>query len=188
MTESNKEPLVIIGKLVLISVLAALLLGITYIPTSAQLEQNIIAAQKEILGGLMPAAQNFEPVMGAENAEGQREILYYRGVDDSGNIIGYAFFKEHGGAQGPLVVAGAVDASFSNVLGMDVLSHEETPGLGSKITTADFRGQFKDIPLSQLALSSSGGSIDALTGATISSQAVVDAMNEKIGEIEDAEA
>ncbi|KXS45188.1 RnfABCDGE type electron transport complex subunit G [Methanolobus zinderi] len=188
MTDSNKQTAVVIGKLVLISVLAALLLAITYIPTSAQLEENMIAAQKEILGQLMPNAQNFEPVEGAENAEGEREILYYRAVDDSGNIIGYAFFREQGGAQGPIVVAGAVDSSFSNVLGMDVLSHEETPGLGSKITNTEFRSQFEDIPVSQLALSSSGGSIDSITGATISSQAVVDAMDAKIEEIEEAEA
>ncbi|MDW7730924.1 MAG: Rnf electron transport complex subunit RnfG [Methanolobus sp.] len=188
MTESNKEIAVVIGKLVLISVFAALLLGITYIPTSAQLEENMIAAQKQILGELMPNAQNFEPVEGAEDAEGEREILYYRAVDDSGNIIGYAFFKEQRGSQGQIVVAGAVDSSFNNVLGMDVLSHEETPGLGARITTQEFRSQFQGVPVSQLALSRSGGSIDALTGATISSQAVVDALDAKIEEIEGAEA
>jgi len=188
MTDSNKQTVVVIGKLVLISAFAALLLGLTYIPTSAQLEENIIAAQKEILSGLMPDAQNFEPVEGAENAEGEREILYYRAVDDSGNIMGYAFFQEQRGSQGQIIVAGAVDSSFSNVLGMDVLSHEETPGLGARITTQEFQSQFRDIPVSQLALSSSGGSIDALTGATISSRAVVNALDTKIGEIEEAEA
>ena len=188
MTESNKDTIVVIGKLVLVSMFAALLLGLTFIPTSEQLEQNIIAAQKEILSELVPEAQNFEPVEEAEDAEGQSNILYYRAVDDSGNIIAYAFFKEQSGSQGPIVVAGAVDSSFSNVLGMDVLSHEETPGLGSKITSTDFRSQFEDVPVSQLELSSSGGSIDAITGASISSKAVVDAMDSKIEEIEDAEA
>lgn len=188
MTDSNKDNFVVIGKLVLISVFAALLLGITYIPTSAQLEQNILAAQTEILSELMPSAQNFEPVEGVENVEGEREILYYRAVDGSGNIIGYAFFQEQRGSQGPIVVAGAVDSSFTNVLGMDVLSHEETPGLGARITTPEFQSQFRGVPVSQLALSSSGGSIDALTGATISSRAVVNALDSKIEEIEDAEA
>lgn len=184
MTESNKETVVIVGKLVFISVLAALLLGITYIPTSEQLEQNIIDAQTRILGELIPDAQEFEPVEGAED---DGEILYYRAVDDSGNIVGYAFFQEQRGSQGPIVVAGAVDSSFTNVLGMDVLSHEETPGLGAKITTQDFQSQFQGVPVSQLALSRSGGSIDAITGATISSQAVVDALDSKIEEVEDAE-
>jgi electron transport complex protein RnfG len=70
---------------------------------------------------------------------------------------------------------------------MDVLSHEETPGLGAKIVEDGFQSQFIDIPTESLGLSSAGGSIDAITGATISSQAVVDALNTKISEIEEAE-
>ena len=188
MTESKNETLMIIGKLVLISVIAALLLAITYIPTQAQLEENVIAAQKAILADLVPEAENFDPVEGDANAEGEREVLYYRAVDGSGNIIAYAFFQQQKGSQSMIVVAGAVDSSFSNVLGMNVLSHEETPGLGARITTAEFRDQFKGVPMQQLGLSRSGGSIDALTGATVSSQAVVTALNTKIDQIETAEA
>jgi electron transport complex protein RnfG len=188
MSESNKDTIVVIGKLVLISVVAALLLAITYIPTQAQLEENVIAAQKAILAELVPEADSFDPVEGPENAEGEREVLYYRAVDGSGNIIAYAFFQQQRGSQGMLVVAGAVDSSFSNVLGMSVLSHEETPGLGAKITTPAFRNQFNDVPMQQLALSRSGGSIDAITGATISSQAVITALNTKIDQIRTAEA
>ena len=47
-----------------------------------------------------------------------------------------------------------------------MLSHAETPGLGSKIIEPAFRQQFNGVPLSQLKLSSSGGSIDSITGAT----------------------
>ncbi len=190
MTGSKNETLMIVGKLVLISVVAAVLLGVTYIPTSEQLERNVIAAQEAILRELIPDAQNFDPIegTGVVGEDGQREILYYRAVDSSGDIIGYAFFKEQQGSQGLIVVAGAVDASFTEVLGMNVLSHEETPGLGAKITTPAFQEQFKGVPLEQLGLSKSGGSIDAITGATISSQAVVTALDTKIDQIETAEA
>ncbi|MDK2833027.1 MAG: H+/Na+-translocating ferredoxin:NAD+ oxidoreductase subunit [Methanolobus sp.] len=188
MSESNKDTAVIIGKLFLISAVAALMLAVTYIPTQAQLEQNIIAAQKAILADLVPEAANFDPVEGPENAAGDREVLYYRAVDGSGNIIAYAFFQQQVGSQGMIVVAGAVDSSFSNLLGMDVLSHVETPGLGAKITTPAFKNQFRGVPMEQLALSRSGGSIDAITGATVSSQAVVNALDTKINEIEAAEA
>jgi electron transport complex protein RnfG len=188
MSESNKDIVVVIGKLVLISVVAALMLAITYIPTQAQLEENVIAAQKAILAELVPEADSFDPVEGSANAEGEQEVLYYRAMDGSGNIIAYAFFQQQRGSQGMIVVAGAIDSSFSNVLGMNVLSHEETPGLGARITTPAFRNQFNDVPVQQLALSRSGGSIDAITGATISSQAVITALNTKIDEIEGAEA
>jgi electron transport complex protein RnfG len=71
---------------------------------------------------------------------------------------------------------------------MDVLRHEETPGLGARITTPAFQNQFDGAPVQQLALRSGGGSIDAITGATVSSQAVVTALNSKINQIRTAEA
>lgn len=188
MSESNKDTAIVIGKLVLIACVAALLLAITYIPTQAQLEQNRIAAQQAILAELIPGAEDFDPVEGPVNAEGQAEILYYRALDGSGNIVGYAFFQRQTGYGGPIMVAGAVDPSFSNVLGMDILSHEETPGLGARITTPAFQNQFNGAPVQQLSLRSAGGSIDAITGATVSSQAVVSALNTKISQIRAAEA
>ncbi|WP_342304219.1 Rnf electron transport complex subunit RnfG [Methanolobus sp. ZRKC5] len=189
MSESNNETIVIVGKIVLISVVAALLLGITYVPTSAQLKINEETARTAILGELIPEANNnFEAVEGdLVDDDGNRDVLYYRAKDSSGNIIGYAFFKQQAGAQGPLVIAGGVDDSFATVRGMDVLSHEETPGLGAKIIEDDFRSQFNGIPVASLSLSSSGGAVDSITGATISSQAVIDALNSKIIEIEEAE-
>ncbi|WP_292466301.1 Rnf electron transport complex subunit RnfG [Methanolobus sp.] len=189
MSESNKDTFMVVGKIVLISVVAALLLGITYVPTSAQLKINEANSKTSILGELIPEANNnFEAVYGdTVNEDGESNVLYYRALDSSGNIIGYAFFREQAGAQGAIVVAGGIDSTFSTFRGMDVLSHEETPGLGAKIVEDSFQNQFVNIPLASLALSSSGGSIDAITGATISSQAVVDALNSKIGEIEEAE-
>lgn len=188
MSESNKDTAIVIGKLVLISVVAALLLGITYVPTSEQLKINEANSKKEILGDLISEANGFEEVYGdTVDADGNPVVLYYRALDSSGNIIGYAFFKQQAGAQGPLVVAGGVDSTFETFRGMDVLSHEETPGLGAKIVDEPFQSQFEDIPTASLGLTSSGGSIDAITGATISSQAVVDALNTKISEIEEAE-
>nr|WP_321497436.1 Rnf electron transport complex subunit RnfG [uncultured Methanolobus sp.] len=189
MSESNKDTAIVIGKIVLISVVAALLLGVTYVPTSAQLKINEENSKKEILGALIPEANNnFEAVYGdTVDVDGNPIVLYYRALDPSGNIIGYAFFKEQAGAQGQIVVAGGVDSTFTTFRGMDVLSHEETPGLGAKIVDDSFQSQFINIPIASLGLTSAGGSIDSITGATISSQAVVDALNTKISEIEEAE-
>ncbi|MGM0771471.1 MAG: Rnf electron transport complex subunit RnfG [Halobacteriota archaeon] len=190
MTESNKDVVVIIGKLVLIAVVASALLAGTYVPTSEQLKKNYEEARTATLAELMPQAAEFEAVYGDQviNDDGDREILYYRAKDSSGNIVGYAFFRQQPGAQGMLEVAGGVDASFDEVTGMSIMSHVETPGLGSKITEPAFRDQFKNLKVSDLSLSKSGGEIDSITGATISSQAVVDALNAQIEVIEGAEA
>ncbi|TQD25138.1 Rnf electron transport complex subunit RnfG [Methanolobus vulcani] len=188
MSDSGKETAIVIAKIVLISIVAALLLGITYVPTSAQLKVNEANAKTEILAGLISDAASFDPVYGdTVDDDGNPVILYYRALDSSGSIIGYAFFQSQTGAQGIIVVAGAVDSTFSYVYGMDVLSHSETPGLGAKIVTDDFQSKFIDVPLASLSLSKDGGAIDAITGATISSTAVVDALNTKISEIEEAE-
>ena len=68
-----------------------------------------------------------------------------------------------------------------NVLGIDIISHTETAGLGA-VAAADsakgeaFRSQFVGLSES-LAVDKDGGQIDALTSATITSRAVVTGVN-----------
>jgi electron transport complex protein RnfG len=188
MTESRKDIAATIGKLVLVGLVAALLLGLTYVPTQDQLKQNEIKAKEEALNEVIPSASEFEPVYSGEiNEDGGQEVLYYRAFDSSGNLIGYAFFRQQSGYQDVIELAGGVDSSFNEIIGMKVMKHSETPGLGAKITTEDFRSQFDNLPLKDLQLSTNGGSVDSITGASTSSQAVVDGLNSKIDQIEEQE-
>lgn len=181
MTESGRDVAVIIGKLVLVCLVASLMLGLTYVPTQEQLEINKIEAQEEAMKEVVPSASDFEPVESGE------QILYYRALDSSGNLVGYAFFSEKNGYDGPVEVAGGIDSSFNTITGMAVLDHSETPGLGAKITEDKFKNKFSGLAVEDLQLSQNGGSIDAITGATTSSHAVVDALNSKIDEIKEHE-
>lgn len=65
----------------------------------------------------------------------------------------------------------------------------ETPGLGAKIVEEDFQTQFGNITASDVSLAGDGGQIDGITGATISSSAVVDGVRnsiiDKIGKIKE---
>lgn len=189
MTDSNKEFLMVVTKLVVISAVAAALLGITYVPTQAQFTKNQEQAMNLKLLEVLPDA-TFEAVYGDQvNSEtGEKEILYYRAKDASGNVIGYTFLSSETGAKGDIVVVGGVDSTFSTITGMSILSQAETPGLGSRIAEDAFVDQFNALPLSQLSLSSSGGSIDSITGATMSSQAVIDALDSKVESIKSIEA
>ncbi|MCD4703191.1 MAG: RnfABCDGE type electron transport complex subunit G [Methanosarcinaceae archaeon] len=190
MSESRNEAIEIIGKLVLVSVVAAFLLGMTYVPTNDQLKINYEESRKITLNEIMPQADSFEAVYGDTviNEEGDREILYYCAKDTSGNLIGYAFFREYTGSQGMIEVAGGVDSSFRTITGIDIMRHSETPGLGAKITEPKFKDQFINVELEKLSLSGDGGAIDSITGATISSQAVVDALNAQVSVVKKAEA
>lgn len=78
-----------------------------------------------------------------------------------------------------LMVGFTPDGAISNI---EVLEHKETPGLGTKMALPAFKDQFKGLKLSelpgeQLKVKKEGGSVDAITAATISSRAFCDAVN-----------
>ena len=67
------------------------------------------------------------------------------------------------------------------VLGISVISHTETAGLGAVAAAANsageaFRGQFVGME-GTVAVSKDGGAVDALTGATITSRAICEGIN-----------
>lgn len=62
------------------------------------------------------------------------------------------------------------------VTGVSIISMTETSGLGDNASKADFRDQFAG-STGELAVNKDGGTIDALTGATITSRAVTDGVN-----------
>ena len=77
------------------------------------------------------------------------------------------------GSQSMLALAIGVDND-GVITGVSVIDHGETPGLGAKSTEAEWRAQFVG-QSSGLALDKKGGEVAPLTGATITSQAIVDA-------------
>lgn len=95
-----------------------------------------------------------------------------------GQKVGYIFLTQVQGYSGPITLMFGTDSNGA-VTGLRVLSHTETPGLGAKIATAQFRDQFRNKRPEQLILKKDDparGQIDAVTGATISSRAVIKTM------------
>ena len=98
-----------------------------------------------------------------------------------GSVVGYAFMTEATGYGGPieiLVVLENTTLEEEDVIlrGISVISHTETPGLGAKIEEVSFSGQFREVNVNDVMLTADGGKIDAISGATISSSAVVEAV------------
>jgi electron transport complex protein RnfG len=65
-------------------------------------------------------------------------------------------------------------------LAISMLDQTETPGLGVKVTLAAFRDQFRGKGAEGVRLKKDGGTIDAITAATISSRAVVYGVREAL--------
>ena len=102
------------------------------------------------------------------------EYKFYRGRKEGG-IVGVAFTViAPNGYSGEIKVMVGVDTE-GLVQGVQILDHRETPGLGAKIETADFRDQYKGKSLADPEVwdvIKDGGTFKHITGATISSRAV----------------
>lgn len=86
--------------------------------------------------------------------------------------------KGYGGDVGVIV---GIDVERDEVLGIGITTNKETPGLGARIADAAFRARFKGLPLDRPAkVLADGGQVDAVSGATISSRAVCEAVNNAV--------
>ncbi|NIS69979.1 MAG: RnfABCDGE type electron transport complex subunit G [Proteobacteria bacterium] len=106
-----------------------------------------------------------------------REVTFFRGRS-SGELTGVAFVvASPEGYGGRIEMMLGVDPQ-GTILGIEILGHLETPGLGSKIGGRAFRQQFvgRDLKNTKWAVRKDGGDIDQITGATISPRAVVKAI------------
>ena len=87
--------------------------------------------------------------------------------------------KGYGGDVGLMV---GIDTKDNKVIGVGVTTHAETPGMGAKAQTdPSFAAQFRELPLDeQVNVTGDGGSINAISGATITSRAVCSATNDAL--------
>lgn len=169
--------------------LAALVFGLLVSGLYGQLEPKIkeqarLKLERE-MKSLMTAATVFEPVPDAEQPQ------YFIGKDAEGTIVGYAIQMEGGGFADKIKLLVAVDEPLENLLGIGILKTNETPGFGDKIKGGEFKDQFIDIPTDKLKVSKDGERslkdefIIAITGATISSDAVTKIVNNAVNQLKE---
>ena len=117
-----------------------------------------------------------------ENGYSSDEITEVaEGIDDSGETVGYVVnVMSHEAYDGDLEVSVGIAAD-GTVKGIEMLSISETAGLGMKADEAEFKDQFKDKNVEKFTYTKSGESgddkIDAISGATITTNAVTNAVD-----------
>ncbi|MFC1474438.1 RnfABCDGE type electron transport complex subunit G [bacterium] len=110
--------------------------------------------------------------------EGGDPVTIYPAKKD-GNLVAVGFESKASGFGGPVRIMLGIDTETKALRGIGIVAHAESPGLGAKIIEESFRKQFRegyDVS-SVLKVKPDGGKVDALSGATISSRAVCDAIN-----------
>jgi len=96
---------------------------------------------------------------------------------DNGEAVGCVLITSAKGYGGDVQVMVGFDMN-RTVTGVSVLSHSETPGLGANAANPAFLDQFvSSADAGSLAVAKDGGTVDAVTAATISSRAVTAAVN-----------
>lgn len=115
----------------------------------------------------------------------------FRGYDETGEPIGFAMQGEGFGFQDIISLIFGYDPETNEILGMKVLSHLETPGLGDKIVKDSvFVGGFQGVaaPIEGVKPDRNTGDpdqVDMITGATISSEAIIEIINKRLAEVRD---
>lgn len=110
-----------------------------------------------------------------------QDITVYIGKKQ-GNVWAVAYETTGKGFGGNLTVMAGFDLGMNNLTGMQVVTHRETPGIGSKVTEDQFTGRFKGLhlELTDFPPSECPSKVDAISGATYSSTGVCEALRKSL--------
>lgn len=109
--------------------------------------------------------------------------------EEKSESLGYALPFEGNGFQGKIRLMVGVKNDLKELVGLEVLEQVETPGLGTKVTEKPFTNQFNglsaepEINWTKGEASKKNSEIQTITGATISSKAVVAIINNGLSEL-----
>lgn len=175
-----------------ITVVSGLLLGIVYGVTKDPIAAAQEKAKQEAFQAVLSDAASFEEytefdadaasALLAENGYDVDTISeVVTGVDSQGEMIGYVINVTSSEAYDGTLELSVGIASDGTVKGIEMLSISETAGLGMKATEDSFKDQFKDQKVDQFTYTKNGeegeGMIDAISGATITTNAVTNAVD-----------
>ncbi len=161
----KKEFIRLAGILCAITLVAALLLACVNKITAPKIENAAKKASEDAMRIIISDADKFETIDEEKRISAAKK---------DGEIIGYCVTVNVSGFGGPLEMMVGIGTD-NIVKGIDILSHSETAGLGAKADTADFKERFKGKKPSVNIVktpTSDEGKVQAITGATITSDAV----------------
>lgn len=162
----------------IICLLATFVLALTYEVTKPKIDEQLRIEEKESLEIIMPGADSFEE----KSIDG---IEYFEALNKDKEFMGYCIRVVGNGYNGYIRMLVGIDAA-GVIKGVEILEQYETPGLGANIDQTRpgekepyFLRQFKGKQARTVTVKKD---IDAITGATISSKAVSDAINKTTSE------
>ena len=171
-------------------------LAIVYEVTEGKRKSVVEEERRSALLEVLPQAKVFEPVWEGDS------VLYYTGYEskDKKSVVGYACVAEGKGYSSTIKTMVGITRE-GVITGLKILSQKETPGLGARIEEVESSRSLRDVfrrglrekeekaeekPWFQTQFVGKKPEdlyvekMDAITGATISSKAVIDSVREKV--------
>ncbi len=153
-----------------VSAIMALALGLVYEVTKDTIAMRAVETTNKAYANVLQADDYSEQA----NFENDGTITKLSTATTGGQQIGYVAETTFSGAQGMITMVVGLDSDY-NCTGVYVTKHSETSGLGAKAAETN-EGAWRDSLVGQgdgLALTKDKGTIEAISGATITSRAVV---------------
>jgi len=158
------------------------------LPTITEYQARVL---REAVFRVLPGVARMQPLVygdsglrAAGDGDGDTAEVF-AGYDTADRFVGYAIPGDGPGFQDTIRLLYGYSPKSRRVVGMEVLDSRETPGLGDKIyKDAEFVGNFRSLAVDpeivavKKGTKSGDNEVDAITGATISSKAVVRIINE----------
>jgi electron transport complex protein RnfG len=180
----------LVGTLVVAGLLSGLAIVSTYRITLPTIQANQAAELERAVFEVLPGARRMTRLVWAENrlapaatGAGSAEDSIFAGYAADGGLVGYAVPAAGAGFQDTIKLIYGLDPTGVKIIGMKVLESRETPGLGDRIAKDEkFHAEFTDLAVEPTIHLVKGhgeaaNDVDAITGATISSRAVVKILN-----------
>ncbi|NMP36685.1 MAG: RnfABCDGE type electron transport complex subunit G [Clostridiales bacterium] len=171
-----KEVIIITVSLVVICAISSVLLALTNNITKDKIAALAVEKENATKSEVLADAEKFSDAK-TVSLNGT-DYTYYDGLSSSGEVVGYVFAVAGKGYGGNLRIMVGI-GSDGKVKGVSPLELNETAGLGMKAQNEDFLNQYngKSAGIGVAKNSPASNEIQALTGATITSKAVTNAVN-----------
>lgn len=165
------------GILFIITAICVGLLGGVHEITTPIIKENSQKVEEKDMQELIKEAQNFKEISSIDDAIVKN--LYQAFKEEV--LIGYVAKLMPTGYGGTIELLLGIDLEYQ-IKGIKILNHQETPGFGANAMNESFLGQFteKKVPLQLVKTEPDLQDIQAITGATITSSAIVESVNQAI--------
>jgi len=178
-----------------LGLICGLIIVVVYQFTQPLILINKKIAQQNAINQLFPGTVNVHEIR-FDESKSNKPVVVFKVSDENQNILGFVIQAQGMGYQDKIALLYGYRMDLQQLVGIIILESRETPGLGSRIETdSDFLNNFisLDVSLSsdldqlqnKLRYVKSGnkklpGEIDGISGASVSSKAVVDILQKSL--------